>query len=306
LSVSRSLTYSFLVVPILAFASLSVAAQVPAIRTTAMLDCSGLPCVEATLPNGKHLRLLIDTGNVNSTLDASVARELGLEVSAVNGPDGKPVSSYGRGHLSGVKLGDIPLGDVKLLVMDLATYIKRDRMPASDGSLAYTAFKDRILMLGYASHRVGVSEVLAEDVPCRTSCGTLTTPTFGKHGPPIVVSTGFFLNDQPVAAQIDTLFTGTMLIYPTSIQKLGLGAEASSSQKQFFKYTDDGVEMRVAKSKFEAFEKTVILKDAPVYFATPEVHLPDGMFDATVGHAFFGGTTLWLDFHNMKSWFTHG
>ena len=102
-----------------------------------MLDCSGLPCVDATLANGKHLRLLIDTGNVNSALDTTVATEAGLTVTPVDRADGKP-AGYGRSVLPGVKLGEGFLGDLRALALELSDYVKRDRMPAADGSLAYT------------------------------------------------------------------------------------------------------------------------------------------------------------------------
>lgn len=94
-------------------------AQVAGLRGAAMLDCSGLPCVEVTLAGGKHLRLLVDTGNVSSLLDTAVAKEAGLELTPVNGSDGKPVAGYGRAVLDGVKLGDASLGEVKVLVVDL-------------------------------------------------------------------------------------------------------------------------------------------------------------------------------------------
>ena len=276
-------------------------AQLPSLQGTAMLDCSGLPCVDATLATGKHLRLLIDTGDVSSVLDSGVARNLGLAVTPVNGPDGKP-TGFSRAVLSGVQLGDASLGEVKVLVMDLSDYIKRDRMPAADGSLAYAAFKDRILELDYPSRRVRISSPLAAEVPCPGFCGTLTTPTFGNQGPPILVATGFIVNNQAVTAQIDTLFSGTMLIYPTSVDKLGLGEASRTTKKQFFKYTDDGVDMLEAQAKDEAFGKHVLMKDAQLYFATPAVHLPDGKFDATVGHALFEHSVLSLDLHDMKVW----
>lgn len=116
-------------------------------------------------------------------------------------------------------------------------------MPAADGTLAYTAFKDRILELDYT---VGVSEPLQSELPSLGFCGTLTTPTFGKQGPPISVSTGFSVNDKPITAQVDTLFGGTMLVYPPSVEKLGLAEVAQTTRRRFFKYTtaalavDDG------------------------------------------------------------------
>lgn len=116
------------------------------------------------------------------------------------------------------------------------------------------------------------------------------------------VSTGFSVNEKPVTAQVDTLFSGTMLIYPTSVEKLGLAEAARTTRKQFFKYTDDGVEMLEAQSKVEGFGERSLVSDAPLYFATPAVHLPDGMFDATVGQALFRHSVLLLDFHDMKLW----
>jgi predicted aspartyl protease len=276
-------------------------AQLPALQSTAMLDCSGLPCVDATLASGKHLRLLIDTGNVNSALDITVATEAGLAVTAVNRSDGKP-AGYGRSVMTGVKLGEGSLGDVRVLVLGLAEYVKRDRMPAADGTLAYTAFKDRLLQLDYVHHSVRFSEPLTASLPCPSFCGSLTTPTFGKNGPPIIVSTGFSVNGKAVTAQVDTMFTGTMLIYPTSIEKLGLTAESQTTKKQFFKYTDDGVDMLEAQAANESFGERVLAKPAALFFATPTVHLPDGLFDATVGHALFEHYILSLNFHDMSLW----
>lgn len=106
-------------------------------------------------------------------------------------------------------------------------------MPAADGTLAYTAFRDRVLELDYVRRTVRISEPLKAELACPGVCGTITTPTFGKQGPPIVVSTGFSVNAKPVTAQIDTLFTGSMLIYPTSVEKLGLAEAARTTKKEF-------------------------------------------------------------------------
>jgi hypothetical protein len=175
-------------------------------------------------------------------------------------------------------------------------------MPAADGVLSYTAFKDRLLELDYERRTVHMTERLDTDLPCPGFCGKLTTPTFGKNGPPIVVTTGFLVNAQPVTAQVDTLFSGTMLIYPGAVEKLGLQEEAKTTKKRFFNYTDDGVDMLEAQSKQETFGELVLARSAPLYFTTPSVHLPDDMFDATVGHELFQHSVLSLDFHGMKLW----
>lgn len=280
----------------------SLAVSQTSLRGGPMLDCAGLPCVDVTLASGKHFRALIDTGNVSSVLDKTVAKNLGLETTPVIGSDGKPVAAYSRAVLPSVKIGNAELGDVRILVMDLSDDIKRDRMPASEGTLAYTAFKDRILELDYRQKTVKFSDALHDSASCPAFCGTLTTPTFGKQGPPILVATGFALNGHPITAQIDTLFSGTMLIYPTSVEKLGLTKAAKTTNKDFFKYTDGGVDMFKATALAESFGSDTLAANAPLYFATPAVHLPDGMFDGTVGHALFEYSVLTLNLHDMKVW----
>jgi hypothetical protein len=286
---------------IIIFVSL-VAAHAETLKGGPMLNCSGLPCVDLVIPDGKHLRMLIDTGNVNSMLDAAVAKAMGLELTPVSGGDGKPIPGYQRSVLTDARLGDASLGDVRVLVADIASYVKKDQMPAADGTLSYTAFKNRLLQLDYKKQTVLVSEPLTQNVPCPGFCGEITTPTFGKHGPPIVVSTGFKVNGQPLTVQLDTLFSGTMLVYPSSIGKLGLVKESESQRKQFFRYTDGGVNMMESEAATESFGSKVLARKVPVFFATDEVHQPDAMFDGTVGHGLFKGRVLTLDFHSNHAW----
>ena len=51
--------------------------------------------------------------------------------------------------------------------------------------------------------------------------GSLRLITFGEHGPPVVVGSPFTVNGKTVHAQIDTVFTGTMLIYDSALDTLG-------------------------------------------------------------------------------------
>lgn len=279
-------------------------AQVPELRGGSMLNCSGLPCMEVTVAGGTPLKLLIDTGNTHSLLDEAKAKELGLELQPINGPDGKPYPGYWFATLKDVKAGDASLGELKVLVADLKPSLAKGDFPTADGTLAYTAFQDRVLKLDYRNQRVGISEPLKAEVPCPDSCGELTTPTFGRKGPPIVATTGFKVNNEPVVVQIDTLYSGTMLIFPTSVGKLGLADQAASARKRFFPFTDGGVDMLEGAADAEAFGAMVLKKDAALYFATPKVHTPDGMFDGTVGHELFAGHVLMLDFHAHHFWLT--
>ena len=295
-------SFSIFVVFFILMGSWKLQAQAPLLHHGPMLECSGLPCIDVTVSGGKHLRMLLDTGNAKSILDESTAKEMGLVVEPMIGRDGKPRAGFGRAVLAGAKLSEASLGDIPVVVMDLAPYIKKDVMPSAQGSLAYTAFRDRILALDYKRHTIGVSEVQTHELPCPASCGAVTTPTFGKDGPPVVVATGFSVNGKAVSAQIDTLFSGTMLIYPTAIAKLGLEEESRSTEKKFFRYTDGGVDMIEGQAQVEGFGQTILAQRAPIYFATADVHLPGGMFDATVGHELFKHSVLTLDLHANRIW----
>ena len=275
-------------------------AQSPVLSGGAILDCSGLPCIDLQLPGGQHLKMLIDTGNANSTLDASKAKEIGIEVKAIVGADGKPNPTYSIGTLKNIHASDASLGDLKMLVLNLGPDIAKGSMPQSDGTLAYTAFRGRVLQLDYKRRSFGVSAVLKASIPCPANCGEITYPTFGKEGPPIVVATGFNVEGKPVMMQIDTLYAGTMLIYSTSVTKLGFSHAASGPKKRFFPFTDDGVQMIEDKASTLGFSDAILLKNAPLYFVTPSVHQPDGMFDGTVGDELFRGHVLILNFYQNE------
>src|SRR5215469_6271578 len=81
----------------------------PELFSVPMLECGGLPCVDATVSGGRTLRMLMDTGNVNSMIDVAKATSMGLERTPLMGRDGKPVARYDRSVLPGLKLGTADL-----------------------------------------------------------------------------------------------------------------------------------------------------------------------------------------------------
>jgi hypothetical protein len=267
----------------------------------AMLDCSGLPCVNVQTPDGASLTLMIDTGDASSVLDVAKAKAMGLAVEPAKDKSGKLVDGYFRATLKDVRLGQDVLGDLKFLALDLRKDIAAGTFPKSDGSIAYTALKGKLLTLDYKRHVVGLADATVA-TPCPATCGAITYPTFGHRGPPIVVTTGFRVNGKDVNVQVDTLYSGTMLIYPTSVDKLGLKSEAASTRIDNFPYTDGGVDMIHGQAADESFETKTLLADAPLYFATPKVHVPDGMFDGTVGAALFAGHVVTLDLRGNRFW----
>ena len=272
-------------------------AEMPAMKSVLLLDCSGLPCVEATMAGGHKLKLLIDTGDESSVLDAGFAKANEIATSAVAGKDGKVVTAYQSAELKDVRLGGVALGDLPVLVMDVAGWVRQNQIPAADGTLSYPAFKDRVLEIDYRERVVRVSEVLKQPVPCEGKCGTIEYITFGKKGPPIVVAKGFTVNGKPVTAQVDTMYSGTMLLYPEGAERLALAASAGA-QKKRFPYTDGGVDMVEGEAGEEGFASGTLARRAPLYFVTPGVHVPDGLFDATVGIGLLGRGRVTFNFRD--------
>jgi hypothetical protein len=273
-------------------AAVKFAVEVP------LLDCDGTPCVEARIGAGKPMRFGIDTGNVDSVVDAKIAQEAGLKPSQP--PKKGTPSGMFLTTMPAVHIGGLTLTKVAALGMDLSEMISQKQMPHVAGTLAYPAFTDRIVQLDFAAHKMRISEALTAPVPCSGTCGQISLVNFGKEGPPIVVAEGFEINGESVSAQVDTMYTGSMLIYTTSIEKLSLSGVAKSTETRFFPLTDGGVEMKVAPAQKEGFRGTTLLQDgAKVYFPTETVHEPDGLFDATVGLELFRDAIVTLDFHDM-------
>jgi Aspartyl protease len=279
----------------------SQAQTFPPVANAKLLSCDGMPCVDA-LANGKHLRLAIDTGNPTSFLDLKAAQSLGLTLAPVNGADGKPIADYSQTKLTTLIFGDVTFKELKYAVADLSGPIAAKTFPNIDGTIGYSAFKDRILQLNTPDSVLSVSQPLTAPTTCPSTCGDIALITFGDHGPPIVTSTGFTVNGKPITVQIDTMYTGTLLVFPTSVDKLGLTAESQSKTSNFFGFTDGGVEMFVSQAHQLGFGARTLATSAPLYFAGPKVHLPDGLFDGTVGAELLSPHKITFDFRDNKFW----
>jgi hypothetical protein len=268
-------------------AGIAFAADVP------LVESDGLPCVNAVIGDGPELLFGIDTGNVNNALDTRVAKSAGLAVSAIPPPT---PAGYFRAVFPALRIGAVTLEGPHALVFDFAA----NQMPTKiAGTLAYTAFKDRVVQIDFAAGRVRISAVLGAPAAMPAPSDRFSLVTFGRAGPPIVVARGFEINGRAVTAQVDTMYTGSLLIYTDSVARLGLGDLAANGKPEFFALTDGGVNMRAAAARSESFHGIPLGGIHPkVYFPTPGVHEPDGLFDATVGVALLQDAVLTLDFRD--------
>ena len=273
-----------------AHAATTFAAELP------FRDCDGLICLEVRL-DGAPRTLMLDTGNAHSTLIADVARQLSWTLEPAQ-RGGAAVQGIYLGGEHKVALGNVQ-APTQFYVFERA--MLGEYQPPVDGSLTYDFFKDRVLEIDYAHRRVRVSNILTTPVGERApESGSLKLITFGGQGPPVVVGSPFSVNGKSVRAQIDTVFTGTMLIYDAALDKLGLRKEGDTT---LFKYTDGGVNLLAGRSDSIGFGGRGLLGGAHTLYFVGEgknpVHQPDGLFDATVGNALFAHSVVTLDFHAM-------
>jgi len=158
-----------------------------------LLDCDGTPCVEARIGPGKAVRMGIDTGNVASVVDTDLAKAAALKPVGEM-PPGAPAGVF-QTSIPAVEIGEVKLTGVPALALGLGNMISRGEMPHVAGTLAYTAFRDRILQLDFVAHKVRISEALKSPVACEGTCDKISLIHFGNEGPPIVVATGFSINE---------------------------------------------------------------------------------------------------------------
>jgi hypothetical protein len=282
------------------------AAPSPRMIEIPLLDCSGLPCIDMSTANGKKLRLLIDTAESNSYLDTKSAQDLGLDLKPLKGAGNSTITEVQQTVIPGAKLGDLPMGDFPFMVLDTTRTPDKpgtqlERLPG-DGALSYKAFQNRIVQLDYPHQLVRISEPQDTPPPCPHSCSDLATTRIGKYGPLTITTNGFAIDVQPVEAQIDTLFTGTMLVYPDSVEKLGLRKQAKAKRKEFFPYVESGIKLARFDGVSQSFRDTTLIDNAPLYFFTSNDRPPAVQFDVTVGSGLLSHAAVTFDFKGMQMW----
>lgn len=271
-----------------------------------LLDCSGLPCIDMAAADGKTFRLLIDLADVNSFLDSKEAQVLALPLQALKSSDGNDISEIQQTVVPGAHLGDLPMGDFPFMVLDTATpQPDRQKQPPfpANGALTYSAFKNRVLQIDYAHHVVRISEPQSAPLACPRTCANLVIKHFGgDFGPVTLTTSGFTINGQPVDVQLDTMFTGTVLVYPGSVDKLGLKKQSKAKQKENFPYLQGGLTLVRADGATASFGDLPLMQSGPLYFGTSDDHFPAMHFDATVGWALLNHAVVMFDFSGMHMW----
>lgn len=283
----------------LALAALPLAANAVTLRYGADVPytpCEGAICIQVTLSDHKPHTFLLDTSYDHSSIDESVARGLGWKLTAY--------SSKGQ-VVPGLFLADESKPVAFAGIEGSAEFLVESKDPKDaptpwQGTLDYTFFKDRVLQIDYQHHVIRVSQLLKPDEHPKPGKGVLKLVNFHDWGPPIVVGGPFTVDGKSLEAQIDTSYTGSLLLFSGAEKSLGLERLEAQAKPRNFPITDGGVDMLGAQVDSTGFAGTVLAKPAMVYLPTPKVHQPyQERFQGTVGNEFFTGSVLTLDFHDM-------
>lgn len=247
------------------------------------------------------LKLVLDTAEVNQYLDTKAAQSAGLELKPLKGAEDAQLQQT---TVPSAKMGELPMGDFPFMVFD-TNQAKAGQKPEpfpADGALTYGAFQNRLLEIDYARKAVRISEPQSTAQPCPHACSDVVIKHVGSYGPATLTADGFAINGQPVVAQIDTLFTGTMLVYPEAVQKLSLKKEAKAKHKELFPFVEGGIRLARFDGAAESFHDVQLGQDAPLYFFTSENAPPAVQFDVTVGSGLLSHAKVSLDFKGMHLW----
>lgn len=272
-----------------------------------LLSCSGIPCVELTSSKVNVMRVAIDLASVNAYLNAGTAKDRGLPMTPWQSANGKPIAELQQTTVPGARIGDVPLGDFPFVVTDIGTDQttgkKKDVWFPADGALAMGSFQNRRVQLDFNRHVLRISDPLTDALPCPRDCGELKSQPSSPHGPLTLVAHGFEIEGQPVSAQIDTMFTGTMLVYPSTLSKLDTSTWQRSKHKEEFPFAQGGVKLLRAQPVDYTFDKDPLLGDAPVYlWNEKESAAPPTTFDVTTGTTLLSRALFTFDFRAWKVW----
>jgi hypothetical protein len=274
-----------------------------------LIDCSGLPCVELTSSSVNVMRLAIDLASANAYLNMKTAQNRGLKLAPLKGSGGGgDISAVQQTVVPGAKLGDLPLGDFPFMVLELANDVqqggkKKDAWFPADGALTFGSFQNRRVQIDWSRHVLRISEPMPTPVDCPRDCGDLSTRRFGQYGPPTLTAAGFEIEGKEVDAQIDTLFTGTMFVYPPAVETLELTDVNKAKHKEEFPFMQGGLRLTRGIGVNYTYHRDALLNDSPVYFwSSKEEAAPKPGFDATVGTGLLSRALFTFDFKANKIW----
>lgn len=232
--------------------------------------------------------MMLDTDTDPSAIQLDVARRLRLKLKAV-GEKGAAFET----SLSQVRVGGLKADKVNAIAADLSGLSKR-LGARLDGVLGYSFLQGRIVQIDYPGHVVRFfSSSPYSDDELRQNSATRSTLHFTSGGD-VDVEDGS-VNGQNVHATLDTGSSGSVMITPKAIKKLGLthqaqqaaGAESEGFSGKFASKKGQIDQLRIGKINIE--------HPAAMFWAEGSGH-DEVFFDINVGNAILKDFVVTLDY----------
>lgn len=261
-------------------------------------SCSDLPCLEVTLDGSRPFRLLLDLASESSYITASAAEEaklVGISKGVLQKRALTHLPQLTTATVQRLQLGALVLHNSFSVVdpgnpLSLASKPSGE-IPPCDGTLSYTAFVDRLVVLDMPHHRLRVSKSPYKKTRCE-DCSRLLLRMSNFKGR-LLATDGFALNMQPTTTILDTLYAGSVVavepIPGVVAFKDGTPTpETYSGDKVFF-----------VKTVSVTFGKRILSRSAPLFRHDIAFGSDELQYDAIVGLDLISKYTFVLDLTNM-------
>lgn len=242
---------------------------------------------------------MIDTDTDPSGIDASVAKQLGLDVGSkgsVAAGGGTEQNVVYPTRLPSVEIGSITAKDVAAATIDLTKLSTRMERPIH-AVLGYSFLKDRIIQIDYANSKLRFfadSPYPRIDLAPNT-VNRIAFPLRREDGNVLIDS--IFVNGEKMRATLDTGSSGTFTLTPEAVALLGLEEQAREAQTgQSMGYNGEYQSKRGVLKSVRLGKMTI---DSPqAVFWLPGTGHDNKRFQVNIGNGFFQDFLMTFDFRN--------
>ena len=241
--------------------------------------------------------MLLDTDTDPSAIDATTARELGLDIGSRGSPatgGGAQTATVYPTRLATVELGTISAHDVTAAVIDLKKISEKLGKPVQ-GVLGYSFLKDRIIQIDYPNSKIRffTESPYPRIALAPNTVNTIAFPLRREDG--VVLIDSVFINNEKFRATLDTGSSSSFSLTPEAVALLGLDDPApdgkvGSSVGYNGEYADkSGVLKSVRLGRLG-------LESVPATFWLPNTGHDKKPYQVNIGNAFLEDFMLTLDF----------
>lgn len=273
----------------------------PAVVSAAVLDVpfdfsSGVIVLDADLGGSRPCKLVFDTGNVASVLDADAAKELGL-TPAPDAPSATP-APYHKLPVPKVTLGGQECGTQTFYTAPFRQQVADDYGVHADGTLGYGFFKDRIVQIDYPARRFRLLDRTASPMADNRDAAKITWHKYSSKSPDLVTVDNVDVAGRTVAAQVDTFLAQNVILFSTKLPWLKTEPAAGVTP---IKYEEARIPaVRIIGGGGVALGACRTGGGATVFLAGADAHTPETELAVILGNGFFAGKVLTLDFAGSR------